>query len=249
MRGFDEIYKNKYSFAFDFFTRRRGSFSQTKKLRWTTHTCEFEGTYAAKKYSAAQLRDTLKLISVEYFPSTVDPTPQNYTDVKALNVETLDKEYQTRKAALVKLDIVKTKYWETLRQKQLKELEQVYQLSRATILGWKNPPKLKEVSFAGDCSTKYADPLIKSGSSLLKTWLEVNEESRRQNADPERLRREFERQLKSPEKLRYAQIEVMTFGWWNCANALIDREDQSEAAAREFKKLFTRVKTIYCDEP
>jgi hypothetical protein len=224
-------------------------FAQTKKFRWMTELCEFEGTYDSKKYTPAQLRDTWKLLSLGYFPNTIDPTPDKYAGIKTLSVDTLNKEYQARTNALKRLNIIKTKYWVALRQRHLKELEQVFQLSRATILGYADPAKLREITFADACVNKYVNPLIAGGDSLIAIWREVNEETRKNNASPERIKSIFDSQFNSPEKFQYAQVEVMRFGWWNCANSFIDREDRYEENEREFRKLFNRTRTISCDQP
>lgn len=225
------------------------AFAQTKKFRWTTDLCEFEGTYDTKKYTAAQLENTVKLFYSEFSLNAIDPTPREFEKIKLLDVKILDAEYAAKSNALKRLNIVKNDYWETRRQARLKELEQVYQLSRATILGHTNPAKLNEVKFAGACAAKYANPLISGGDELLKIWLVVNEEGRRRNGDPARIERIFNEQFNSPERFQYAHIEVMTFGWWNCANGFIERDDNGGDVFEEFKKLFKRTKTIYCDEP
>lgn len=91
--------------------------------------------------------------------------------------------------------------------------------------------------------------MINGGNDLLALWLEINRESRRKNLSPENVRNIYERQFNSPDKLLYARIEVMTYGWWNCANDFIEYDQDDDRYQREFKKLFTRVKTIGCDEP
>jgi len=53
----------------------------------------------------------------------------------------------------------------------------------------------------------------------------------------------------SPDKYKYARVEVMSFGFWNCANALIEREEYDGTHEEQFKKLFKRTRTIACDEP
>lgn len=192
-------------------------FAQTKKLRWTNEFCNFEGTYDAKKHTAVQLRETLKLLWLGYFPNSIDPAPDKYTDIKKLNIDVLDKEYNARTEAIKRLNIIKTKYWEALRQRHLKELNQVYQLSKATILGYTNPLRMKEIDFVDACIDRYVDPLTSGGDSLLDVWREVNEESRRHNGAPEHIKSIFDDQYNSPEKFQYAQVEVMRFGWWNSA--------------------------------
>jgi hypothetical protein len=223
--------------------------AQTKKFRWTTDLCEYEGTYNSKKYSVVNFRNTLELFVLDNFRIQTDATPVTIAGIKAISVEALDREYNAKADNLRKLDIISSPYWNALRQKRLRELEQVYKLSRVTMLGYANPAVLKEYASADTCMKKYADPLMNGGNELLAAWLKLNEEHRKLNASPERLRNEFERQFNSPDKYKYAQLEMMRFGWWNCANQFIQYDEAYEEHEREFKKLFTRVKTISCDEP
>jgi len=223
------------------------AFAQTKKFRWTTELCEFEGTYDAKKYTDAQLKNTVKLFALESFDIQTDATVWKYEEIKNLNVAALDKEYESKSTALKKLDIIKSAYWESLRMRKLKELKQVYELSRLTMLGYNEPAKLKEAAFAESCVVKYATPLIIGGDELLTIWREVNEDSRRKNGDPERIKKIFEAEYDSPDRYKFARVEVMSFGFWNCANALIEREEYDGTHEEEFEKLFKRTKTA-CGE-
>lgn len=225
------------------------AFAQTKKFRWTTELCEFEGTYDAKKYTDAQLKNTLRLFAPGNFEINTDATVWKYEDIKTLNVAALDKEYQTKSAALARLDIVKSPFWETLRARKLKELKDVYTLSRLTMLGYAEPSKLREATFAETCVVRYAEPLAKGGELLLRTWQTVNEDTRRRNGDPERIKKIFEAEYDSPDRLKFARVEVMSFGFWNCANESVERVEYDGTHEEEFKKLFRQTKTIYCDEP
>lgn len=225
------------------------AFAQMKVFKWGNDLCAFQSTYNARKYTVRQLEDTRKLLYLDFFPSTIDPTPPKIADIKNLRVETLDAEYKKRTDELKNLNIVKTAYWEALRRKHLRELEQVYQLSRASILGYENPARLKDVKFAGACVQKYAEPLINGDDDLLVAWLSVNEDSRERNVSPERVKRIYEQEYNSPERMQYARNEVMTYGWWNCVNALIDRDQDENRHEKEFRKLFVKTKEIDCDEP
>ena len=225
------------------------AYAQTKRFQWTTELCEYEGTYDAAKYTEARLRDTLKLYAVGSFDIQTDATVWKYEEIKKLSVAALDREYAAKSTELKKLDIVKSVYWERLRERKLKELKQVYELSRLTMLGYNEPAKLKEAAFAESCVVKYANSLINGGDELLATWRAVNEETRRNNGDPQRIKKIFEAEYDSPDRYKYAQVEVMSFGFWNCANALIEREEYDGTHEEEFKKLFKRTKTVVCDEP
>jgi len=225
------------------------AFAQTKRFQWKTELCEYEGTYDAKKYTEAQLRNTLKLFAIGSFDIETDTTVWKYEEIKKLSVAALDKEYESKSTELKKLGIVKSAYGEAMRERKLKELKQVYELSRLTMLAYNEPAKLKEAAFAEACIVKFANPLINGDDELLATWRMVNEDTRRNNGDPERIKKIFEAEYDSPNKYKYARVEVMSFGFWNCANALLEREEYDRTHEEEFKKLFKRTRTITCDEP
>lgn len=225
--------------------------AQRGMLRWNTELCEFSGTYNARKYSAAQLRNTLKLFSPGEFGLNVDATVWRFEDIGALDVAKLDRQYEAVMADLKSLEIVKSPYWESVRQKKINEINEVYRLSRVTMQAYTKPAVLRDYQGAEVCKANFAEPLIAGGDRLLSAWRGVNEDSRARNADPDRLRRIFDEQNVSRDRLRFARVEVMSFGWWNCANNFIEYEDGMAGVRheREFKKLFTRVRTVRCDEP
>ncbi len=225
------------------------TYAQTKRFRWTTELCEFEGTYDAKTYTDAQLKNTLKLFNFGDFEINTEATVWKYEEIKKLNVAALDKEYESKSAALKHLDIVKSAYWERFRERKLKELKQVYELSRVTMLGYNEPSKLKEATIGESCIAKFANPLINGDDELLAIWRTVNEDTRRNNGDPERIKRIFEAEYDSPDRLKFARVEVMSFGFWNCANNFIERIEYDGSHEEEFKKLFKKTRTVYCDEP
>ncbi len=225
-------------------------FAQTAKFRWTTDLCEYEGVFDQKKYTRAQLQNTLKMMLSGSFDLGNDAVIWKFEEIANLNVAALDAEFDLKTTQLKNLDIVNSAYWKTFKQRNLTELEQVYELSKTTMLAYKNPAEIKQYTAAESCVNLYAEPLINGGDELLKTWRQVNETSRRNNGNPNRLQTIFEQQLNSPDKFKYARIEVMTFGWWNCANKFVERAPYyDEQPQKEFNKLFKTVKTIGCDEP
>jgi hypothetical protein len=225
------------------------AFGQTKKFLWDTELCQFESVYDAKKYTEKQLKNTRKLFSIGGFNIDTDATVWKFEEISKLNVNALDEEYKRKTSELKTLDIVKTPYFEDLRQKTLKEMEQSYRAKRITIEAYKNPKVLAGYKFADVCVQKYAAPLINGGDDLLKIWLTVNEESRAKNGSPENVKMIFDEQMKSPDNLKFARVEVMSFGWWNCVNEFTEYVEHDGKAQTEFKKLFRRNRTIECDEP
>ena len=224
--------------------------SQTKKIKWQSELCEFEGTYDSSKYTETELKNTQEfLATIGMIPLFTDATVGKYEDIKNLSLEELDKEYKERSEALKNLDLVEGEYWEMLRQKKLNEMNQAYYLKRLTIQGYANPTILREYKGAENCTINYAEPLIAGGDSLIGAWRKVNLDSQKNNGSPATLQKRFDRQNASPDRLKFARIEVMRFGWWNCINQTIPYVEYDEKQRENFEKLFKNIKTVYCDEP
>jgi hypothetical protein len=103
-------------------------FAQTKKIKWSSDWCDYESTYDASKYSATQLRDTLKLMKTQGLLLEFDASPQDLAGVDKLNIANLESEYLAKKRSFENLKLVKSPYFENLRKRLLKQLEQTYQL-------------------------------------------------------------------------------------------------------------------------
>lgn len=226
------------------------SFGQTNKFKWTTELCEYEGTYDTNKYSDTQLKNTYKLWFSEYFRISTPYSVWYPQHIEKLNVDSLDNEYQKKSDELRHLDIVKTPFWEAYRQRKLKDLDEVYKLGRITLLGYKNPDTLRQYAIADTCIKKYVDALISGGDKLLETWRQIHEQQLINNGSPEKLNAKFNEQFNSTDKYKYAQVDVMNFGWWNCAIKFMDYSVVTDPKGWEnFDKLFKKIKTIECDEP
>ncbi len=234
---------------FVFALANAAALAQVKKFMWEDEICVFEGTYNTRLYTKKQLENTYQLwYSQDFQMQTYDAAVFRFEDIgKLRTVASLDAEYAQKSAALKKLEIVNVPFWKAYKQKKLKALEQDYKLARASVQAYQNPKALREVTFAPACVKKFAPPLIAGGDDLLRIWREVNIDSRKKNASPEGVRRNFEAQLASADKFKFAEVEVITFGWWNCVNATIERGDENQLPSKNFWKLFRRVKKIGCD--
>jgi hypothetical protein len=228
-----------------------GLAAQTRTFTFQDELCTYRGTYDAKSYSAAQLLNTYKLVEGHsYNLLEYNSTAFEYADIAKLDVAGFDALYKRKTSELRSLQIVPVKYFEELRQAHLREMELVYRHNRAVMLGYKDPKALLEFTEAPrECVTQWANPLIAGGDELVDAWRRVNEEARTKNLDPERLRRRFEQQMRSPDKMKFAYLEVMNFGWSNCANDAVPYVERDGTQLAQFKKLFKTVRTLRCDEP
>jgi hypothetical protein len=219
-------------------------------FRWELVLCEYTGTYDARRYSEAQLRDTLQMLQPGAFDLPSSGTVWKHEDIAGLDVGVLDRQHEEVVGRLGRLDLAQGPVWKKLRDELLAELAGVHRLTRVTWQAYLRPVVLRDYPGADACKAAWAEPLIAGGEVLAEAWRRVNEESRKNNADPDRLRRVFEEQNASPDRLKFAQVEVMAFGWWNCANALLDRQGgPTPELERAFKDLFLRIDSESCDEP
>lgn len=224
--------------------------AQMRTFKWDDLMCSFTATYDSKRYSDKQLRNTAKLITMGEFDIDYFTQVFKYDDIESLDVTKLDDEYNRKSVELRSLELVPGPYWENIRKRKLKEMDQVYAQRRVKTIAYNNPTALRTYDGAPACKAKFVEPLIAGGESLYKVWLDVNIESRKKNSDPERIRRDFEAQFASADRAKFAFVEVMAFGWGNCANASIEYDNAANDGTylKEFKKLFVRVRDI-CEEP
>jgi hypothetical protein len=226
--------------------------AQNKTFRWSSELCDHVGTYDSKKnYTEAQLRDTMKLMDYTMTYLSNFPHVWKWEDIDKLDVGALDAEYKVKTEKLKALNVVDVPYFQNAKNAQLKELEQKYILGRAKLLAFRTPEVLRDYPAAEACKLKFVEPLIAKDESLFKVWLDVSIDSRSRNGDPGRLKRIFEEQMASPDRLKFAIIEVMGFGFGNCANAVLERDEGSSNGSheREFRKLFRSVRDVNCSEP
>jgi hypothetical protein len=222
--------------------------AQTKTYKWETEFCGFEATYDSSKYTETQLTNTRELMdSLGAVPLMTNTTAWKYEIIETLKVEDLDKEYREKSAELKNLDIVKDEYWQTIKQNKIKEMDQSYRLMRLQIQGYTNPVILREYKSAETCTVNYAEPLIAGGDTLINAWIKLNREVMQK--DNQTQVRRFARENASPDRLKYAQLDVMSYGWWNCVNKTIEYVTDDEKHRENFARLFVSVKELYCDEP
>lgn len=226
--------------------------AQIRTFKWSDELCEFSGTYDSKKYSEVKLRNTQRLLLGQDFSLTsVDATVWNYEEIGKLDPGGAETKYKDLIDELEHYEYVSTPFTDAVLAARLREIRQVYQLIRTTMAAYTDPTVIRKYQGAEACKLNYGEPLIAGGDSLIAAWRKVNLDSQSRNGDPARLQRRWDEQNASPDRLKFALVETMSFGWWNCANNEIKYADAEfgPRADKEFKKLFIRVKTIRCDQP
>ncbi|KAA3440618.1 hypothetical protein [Rufibacter hautae] len=221
---------------------------------WSTDICRSKGIFNPNAYSPQQLKDTyylwLGFNSVMELEDVTLDSPDEWTieniDRKSAK---LDADFRKATRRLLSLQLVPSKFWETVRDLKTKELDESYALKKLTIEAYKTPGILLNQPYAKNCQA-YVNALASEDSvALFNAWKNLMEEQKKNNGAPERVEAEFYRKRNSPERLLYAKIELMAFGWWNCANhqTKYNNASQEMPMEEEFDKLFLKI-TDECDD-
>lgn len=225
--------------------------AQVKTFKWTDELCEYTGTYDSKKYNEVKLRNTQRLLlSQDFSLTSVDATVWKHEDIGKLDPMGAEKRYKELIDELEHYEYISTPFTDAVLAARLREIRQVYQLIRTTMAAYTDPTVIRKYRGAEACKLDYGEPIIAGGDSLIAAWKKVNLNSQSVNSDPARLQRRWDDQNASPDRLKFALVETMSFGWWNCANREVKYADEEfgPRAFDEFKKLFIRVRER-CDEP
>lgn len=213
---------------------------------WDSDACHFTGYFNARQYSKAQLDNTWELLFGSAALAT-DATPFQPADIEKLSLDTLKAEYTRRIAHYRAMRVVPRPQWLKLKKLKIQEMEDDYRAKKLTIAAFANPAVLLATAYAGDCK-KYARGLAAQNDSLiLQDWKRLAEERKQLNGIPEAYLAQFNAQYQSDDRLLYAKIDLLTYGWWNCANNSIRRVEVTEKMYSQFEKLFVNIASE-CDD-
>ncbi|TDO73253.1 hypothetical protein EV143_106195 [Flavobacterium chryseum] len=211
-------------------------------FNWATESCENTGTFDPKKYTKEELKNTYDLWFT--FSTAKLQTQTNayfIEDVNKLDATKLFLEYINQKA-LLNRKVVSTPFWNKLKTQRLRELEEEYLLKKITIEAYSDPTVLLNNKYSAKCS-EYVQALASNDTiELLKAWRNIVEVQKSKNGYPEKVIEEYNKKYNSKDHLLYAQMELMTYGWFNCANDQIKWIGEDDTMREEFDKIFITIK-------
>ncbi|WP_133658031.1 hypothetical protein [Hymenobacter sp. UV11] len=217
---------------------------------WQDDVCENTGTFPAGAYTRRQLQDTYQLVTGFMLTTTVVPFQlRHYNDAFFFQAARhLTHEHDSLAALLHGLKVVPTPFWQKIKRLRELELAESYAFSHATLEGYFHPDSWLSNAYYAHCA-EYATALASTDSTIvMQAWRKLVDAEKADNGIPESLEAAFAAQLASPERMRYAKVALMTFGWSNCANAQRKYNDLSGQypLPDEFAKLFTHVEQSNC---
>jgi hypothetical protein len=218
-----------------------------------TELCDNKGHFDANKYSREEIEGTYKLWFQFGGIQLSTPSVFNLNGLEKVRTEKnqilakLDEDFANQKKVLENLKVVKDPYWENLKTQKQKELIDEYEFKKTEILAFSNPAILLNHKFSKNCD-RFAKALNSDENQMTEEWRKLRQEMSKRNSDPKKIMNDFEEHLNSSNKKDFAIVDLITFGWGNCANDAIKRVEHDENMSKKFYSLFTKVDSE-CDEP
>lgn len=214
------------------------SVATTATFNWATDLCDYQSTYNSAQYTEEQLKNTHSLWLDNWYleAPAVAATPD---EIQRLSIKTLDQDYRQVSKLLKNLAIVDVPYWHQLKQRRLQALEAEYVLKKVAINAYKQPHLLGQTSYE-QAGVPYIEALVAGDSAtLLRAWQQLHEAQKKQSGLPEQLEKEFKEKFDSPNRLAFARVELMAYGWWNHIKPKIPYVLPDAQMEKQFKALFS----------
>lgn len=223
-------------------------FSQTDKFIWASFDCSYEGTFDKHKLTKTQLEDTYTLCFTDVSLLKSKALAFTPEEIDKLSIDSLNVEYNDKLNKIENLEIVNSPFWKRMKEERINYLKDNYERARVAILSYKNPLILKQFHSSDSC--EYADAIIEGKEKMFSAWEKVANLHCQMNGNPARCFKDiFSDKFNSPQKVIYAQIELMVWGWWNiCSIQNIPTLTSEIRINKEFEKLFIKVKNLGCIE-
>jgi len=229
--------------------------SKTKReevFSFETELCNNKGHFDANQYTKQEIEGTYQLwfqlggllLNAPHIFKLEDL--QQVRRDKNQVLAKLDQEFAEKKKVFENLRVVNTPYWQNIKAQTYQALLQEYELNKIQILAYSDPSVLLSSTFKG-CN-HFARVLNSGDNEIIEEWRKLREQMSKKNGDPQRIMDEFESHLNSSYKKDYAVLDLIVFGWGNCANDEIRRPQRDEKMNKEFDALFLKI-DAECDEP
>ena len=211
------------------------------EFAFETNFCRHKGIYDPEKYSEQQVQDTYNLwygspTSKLYAKKRIDNEPFDYFIKEE---DTLEKEYAETKKNYASLHYIHTPYWDNILKQRLHELKETYEFIKIDARAYKDPQTLSTNAYSQYCSEYITALTTKDTTVLLNAWKKLTKEQAKNNTSAAK---RYNEMYNSADRLLYARLELLDYGWYNCANGYRDRINISEEdCIEEFKKLFVTV--------
>jgi hypothetical protein len=219
-----------------------------KKVTLTGETCSFVLTYDTAKNQKRQFEDTFELLVLPRWAETFSVTAFSAKDVEAIKPGDLAPQCKASIDKVKSLKLVSMDGVEKLRGDAVERIEDSCAYHGAMQDGYRDPSALRKYSPAAACS-RFVD-VLEGKSDLTATFDAVLQEACKDNADTKAC---LARGNKKRGDVAEMKVEVLTFGWSNCAVGYLkvnapDYDERRRKLADVFLKRF-KAREVDCEEP
>lgn len=215
------------------------SFGQTNTFEWGEGLTTNIGKFDTSKYSLNEIETIYNYL---HTPSSQMFTVGTIWKIEQMDTATtapIEHYYQKSMRVLESMKIPSGLFWDSLLQLRKREIYEVCEDNKLFVLAIHNPSILYE-----NYQTKCAEEIIAlNGDSLqlLQAWYKLKERQKLNNCCPDKLEKEYQFKFRSKDKLKYARLELMQYGWGNCMNQFVYHPTDYLRIEQEFQKLFVSV--------
>jgi hypothetical protein len=227
------------------------TFSQVAEYTWYDETCTYKSTFDSTKYTRQNISDIYEIAYFGDLRFSKTPSVHKLSDIQRLDTIEMHDDYQLKLQRLQNLDLPKNSIWIKFKDSLVIELDQEYELSKIAYKAYMTSDFtiLKNLDYndSDSCMSYYQKALTGSDSLISIAWEKLTTYQASRNGSPGTVWDKY-RTMKSMEDWRkHAEVQIMTFGWWNCAVKHIDRFDNWKHY-KKFIELFLTTEEIDCEE-
>lgn len=234
--------------------------AQAQVYKWEDDYCTYQGDFNHKKYSAAQIKNSLFVLESltrlnldGFFPPM---SVEALDKLSMTDMNLLTEEYQQAKSEAEKLSVVPEA--QGYKQELLKSIDGEYKVNQLTILAYLNPREALKQS--PSMCKQYIEPLLQSETAVQNRWKKFVEEKieeqgqhgAEQLASYRKIATKRYQEEKASSPFKYARIDLITFGFGNCVNEQVYHADPDKVFSNQQKlnkALFGKSFKQRCDEP
>lgn len=228
-----------------------GGNTDTLTYVWQADMCEYRGSYPSGQYTHEELQSTYDVWMKLSSGFTAAPSVYSPSDIDEIDLSDMKKEYEELVAFVDNARIVDVPFWKEFVIVEKRNIKKQFDLLTMRTKAYTDPSVLLKNPYLDEKSecNRYAKALNASDEELYAAWEAWANEAKKNNGDPDGFMRRFYDKFNSSDKKRYAYIDLIGFGWWNCVNhAVINYPDHTQLF-ENFNKLFIKVEEFNCEEP
>jgi L-rhamnose mutarotase len=220
--------------------------SQPNIFEWQGETCSYKSKFNTSKYTLEEIKNVYDLLNSDTYTLKTE-TVFKVDDYKKLNVDKLNRDYNTVINTLNNLKVPNQNIWNELVNLKIKEINQIYKVTLIKYDVFLNNNFKALTSFwkKDSCMENYTT-LLKQ-EEIIKAWEFVTTEIASKNCCPDKIWDKFKYKKSQGNWFQLAKIDIITFGWGNCANKYIFRVNDSEYYT-DFNSLFLSTEEFDCME-